>query len=236
MNFDVLQTLIYSTGRGAGWRADCWGDMGRQGRNFAHMLDRYPQYIAEGNLQDVWQHAPVSLESCGTPGSWFRGKYDLQYIFDQALRWHVSTVNIKSTAIPEEWKKPFDEFQKKMGYRFALRRLEYPRRVKAGRMMPVNMWWLNAGVAPVYAEYTLALELRAAGGSAVMKVPVDVRKWMPGDAVYDGSLYVDDRLKPGTYRVRVAMLDPRTEQPAIQLAIENRQPDGWYDLGEITVE
>src|SRR5471030_1158368 len=103
------------TGRGAGWRADCWGDMGRPGRNFAYMLDRYPQFIAEGNLQDVWQHGPVSLESCGTPGSWFQGKYDLQYIFNQALRWHVSTVNIKSTAIPEEWKKPFEEFQKKAG-------------------------------------------------------------------------------------------------------------------------
>jgi hypothetical protein len=87
------------------------------------MLDRYPQFIAEGNLQDVWQHGPVSLESCGTPGSWFRGKYDLQYILDQALRWHVSTVNIKSTAIPEEWKKPFEEFQKKVGYRFVLRKL-----------------------------------------------------------------------------------------------------------------
>jgi hypothetical protein len=236
INFDVLQTLIYSTGRGAGWRADCWGDMGRPGRNFAHMLDRYPQFIAEGNLQDVWRHGPVSLESCGTPGSWFQGKYDLQYIFDQALRWHVTTVNIKSTAIPEEWKKPFEEFQKKMGYRFALRKLEYPAAVKAGRMMAVNMWWLNAGVAPVYSEYTLAMELSGAGGSSVMKVPVDVRQWMPGDAVYDGSLYVDDHLKPGAYRVRVALLDPRTEQPAIKLAIEGRQADGWYDLGEIRVE
>jgi hypothetical protein len=103
-------------------------------------------------------------------------------------------------------------------------------------MMAVNMWWLNAGVAPVYSEYTLAMELRGAGGSSVMKVPVDVRQWMPGDAVYDGSLYVDDRLKPGAYRVRIALLDPRTEQPAIKLAIEGRQADGWYDLGEIRVE
>ena len=49
---------------------------------------------------------------------------------DQALRWHASTINIKSTAIPPEWKKAFDEFQKKIGYRFVLRRLEYPQSVK----------------------------------------------------------------------------------------------------------
>ena len=236
MNFDVLQTLVYSTDRGAGWRADCWGDMGRPGRNFAHMLDRYPQFVAQGHVDEAWRRGPVSLESCGTPGSWFNGKYDLQYILDQALRWHVSTVNLKSTAIPEEWKKAFTEFEKKMGYRFALRKLEYPRSVKAGRMMPVSMWWLNAGVAPVYFEYTLAMELRGPGGSAVMRVPVDLRKWLPGDSVYDGSLYVDDRLKPGAYRVRAAILDARTELPAIKLAIEGRQPDGWYDLGELHVE
>jgi len=102
--------------------------------------------------------------------------------------------------------------------------------------MPVSMWWLNAGVAPVYYDYSLAVELRGPGGSAVLKVPVDLRKWLPGDAVYDGSLYVDDRLKPGVYRLRIAMLDPRTDLPAIRLAIEGRQTDGWYDLGELRVE
>jgi hypothetical protein len=36
--------------------------------------------------------------------------------------------------------------------------------------------------------------------------------------------------------VRVAILDPRTGKPFIQLANEGRQPDGWYALGEITVQ
>ena len=97
------------------------------------------------------------------------------------------------------------------------------------------MWWLNAGVAPVYREYRLALEMRSAGGSGLATVPVDVRKWLPGDAVFDGLLYVPAELKPGQYRVRIAMLDPRTGKPAIQFAIEGRQPDGWYEFGEIAV-
>jgi hypothetical protein len=29
------------------------------------------------------------------------------------------------------------------------------------------------------------------------------------------------------------MLDPVTTQPAIRLAIEGRQEDGWYDLGDL---
>jgi len=159
----------------------------------------------------------------------------VNYIIAQALRWHVSSVNIKSTAIPAEWKETFDEFQKKMGYRFILRRLEYPQAGQAGRMEPVHMWWLNAGVAPVYRKYELALELRATSGSAEVMLPVDVRKWLPGDAVFDGTIYISEGLKPGSYRLRVALLDPRTGQPAIKLAIEGLEPDGWYDLAPIEV-
>jgi len=36
--------------------------------------------------------------------------------------------------------------------------------------------------------------------------------------------------------LRAALLDPRTHKPAIALGIAGRTPDGWYDLGEISVE
>ena len=64
---------------------------------------------------------PVSLEVCGTVSEWKRDHFDLNYILDQALRWHVTSVNLKSSPIPEDWKPQFDTFQKKIGYRFLLR-------------------------------------------------------------------------------------------------------------------
>ncbi len=210
--------------------------MGRPGKNgFAHMFDVYPEQFARANLEDVWRHAPVSLEACGVPGTWKQWGFDLTPIFEQALRWHVSTINIKSTAIPPEWKSAFDEFQKKIGYRFALRRFEHPNAAHPGTMIPISMWWFNGGAAPTYREYTLALELRSADHASRMPLPVDVRKWLPGDSIYEGSVYVDNALPPGKYDVRVAMLDPRTGHPAIALAIEGRQPDGWYQVSEIEI-
>ncbi len=231
MNFDEPDALVYGTKRGAGWRLDCWGDMGRPGRNFAHMIDMYPQQVARCGIEEVWRHAPVSLETCGTPGSWKTWGFDLKPIFEQALRWHASTINIKSTRIPDEWKSDFDEFQKRIGYRFVLKRLEYPTKTPAGVMIPIKMWWLNAGIAPVYREYDLAVRI----GNSVTKLPADIRRWLPGDAVYEGPLYVDHDLKPGIHKISVAMLDRQTGRPAIALAIEGRQPDGWYELGEITI-
>jgi hypothetical protein len=160
----------------------------------------------------------------------------VDYILAQGLRWHVSTANIKSAPIPAEWKAKFDDFQREMGYRFILRRLEYSKVVAPGTMMPIHMWWLNAGVAPIYAEYDLALELRSGKTSMISKIPVDVRKWLPGDAVYDGTLYIPENLADGDYEVRIAMLDPRTGKPAIRFANEGRQEDGWYAMGSLTVK
>ncbi|MGO8789714.1 MAG: DUF4832 domain-containing protein [Terriglobia bacterium] len=239
MNFDEEKALAYGTEHGAGWRLDCWGDMRSSSDDpffAAEMLDVYPQQIVRAGIQNVWQRSLVSLEACWVPGYWKQQGWNLDYILSQALRWHVSSVNIKSTALPPEWKNAFDEFQKRMGYRFILRRVEYPKVVLAGTMQPIHMWWLNAGVAPVYRPYDLAIELRSTSESAKITLPVDIRKWVPGDAVYDGTIYVPETLQPGNYRVRVALLDPRTGKPTIKLAIEGLQPDGWYDLAPIEVK
>jgi hypothetical protein len=239
MNFDEPQALAYGTQHGAGWRLDCLGDMRTMSNNkyfSPEMLDVYPEQVVRTGIQNVWQRSPVSLETCGTPSSWKKDGYDVSYILAQALRWHISSLNVKSSPIPPEWRSQFEDFEKKMGYRFVLRRLEYPKTVSAGEMMPVHMWWLNAGVAPIYKKYWLAVELQSANGSTIIRVPVDIRKWLPGDAVFDGSLFVPYRLTPGEYKFRIAMLDPRTQQPAIQFGNEGRQADGWYDMGTLTVE
>jgi uncharacterized protein DUF4832 len=238
MNFDEPQALAYGAQRGAGWRLDCLGDMGRQWKDrptFSHMLDFYPQQIARMGVQDIWQRSPVSLETCWVPGYWKEKGWDVDYILNQALRWHVSSVNVKSSPIPLEWKSKFDEFQKRMGYRLVLRRFEYPRSAEAGAMMPVHIWWLNAGVAPPYREYSVAMEFQSSTRRQTEILPVDVRKWLPGDAVFDGSVFVAATLDPGEYQLRIALLDPRTREPAVRLAIKGREADGWYKMGKINI-
>lgn len=239
MNFDEQEALTYGTQHGAGWRLDCWGDM-RESSNDpyfpAEMLEIYPQQVVRAGIQNVWQSKPVSLEVCGTVSSWKKSGYDVDYIIEQGLRWHVSTANLKSSPIPTEWKGKFEEFQKKMGYRFILRRLEYSKTVAPGTMMPVHMWWLNAGVAPIYAPYDLVMQLKSAKRSTTIQIPVDVRTWLPGDSVFDGTVFVPEDLEDGSYEVRIAMLDPRTGAPSIRFGNEGRQDDGWYGMGALMVK
>jgi hypothetical protein len=193
VNFDEPHALEYGVKRGAGWRLDCWGDLGGRGKGMMHMLDMYPQQVVRTGIQDAWLRYPVSLDTCGAPGSWRQWSYtdaQLQRIFEQAVRWHAASINIKSTPIPKDWQAKWDEFQKQIGYRFVLRRLEYPKAVRAGQMMPVTSWWVNKGITPPYAELVLAFAI----GDAAVETPADLRKWVPGDQVFDGNLYVPGQL------------------------------------------
>jgi hypothetical protein len=239
MNFDQDRALAYATGRGSGWRLDCWGDMRTSSNQIffpPEMLDVYPQQIVRSGIQEAWTRAPISLESCWVPGHWQKEGWNLDYILEQALRWHVTSVNIKSSSIPPEWKGKFDEFQKKMGYRFLLRRLECPATARPGEMLPVKMWWLNAGVAPPYRPYSLALQLKSSAQEQILITDADLRQWLPGDAVWEKALLIPQDVNPGQYQLRVGLLDPRTLLPVLRLAIQGRDQDGWYRLGEIKIE
>jgi hypothetical protein len=231
MNFDEPQALAYGAGRGAGWRFDCLGDLRPK---WSHMLDFYPEQIARTGIQDVWKRSPVSMETCGVPGSWNKQGWDVHYILNEALRWHVTSLNVKSSAIPPEFAAAFEDFERKMGYRLELRRIEYPASVQGRAAAPFKMWWVNSGVAPVYRPYVVALALDSEAGHSVMDVPADVRTWLPGDAVVEENIELP-QLKSGEYRLRVALLDPVTRKPAIRLGIEGRTEEGWYDLGAVSV-
>ena len=113
--------------RNVGWRADCLGDMRCvNGAGWCHMFDLYPQAIINFGIQDAWKTAPVALEACWVMQHWKNQGWDVDYILDQALKWHISSFNNKSSAVPEEWRAKVDQWLKRMGYRFVLRRFSYP--------------------------------------------------------------------------------------------------------------
>jgi Domain of unknown function (DUF4832)/Beta-galactosidase len=232
MNFDEPEALAYGTSHGVGWRFDCLGDMKKP---WSAMLDSYPEQIATTGIGDVWRTAPVSMETCGVPETWFRNGWDVDYILREALRWHISTINIKSSAIPIPWRGSFEELERRMGYRFALRRAEWQGQVQAGGALHLSTWWVNEGVAPIYRPFVLAFRLSSPEGSAVLRTNADLRKWIPGDTVFEDPLFAPEGLPTGEYTLSVALLDPDTLVPGVRLAIEGRNDDGWYPLGRIRV-
>jgi hypothetical protein len=238
-----------------GWRQDCLGDIGfwaDEQNGWTHMYDYYPQVINEFDMQDAWKTGHVTFEICGVFQTWNSGslksrksngnnsseeqgftKDQVQYIIDQSLKWHISSFNGKSSEVPKKWQPMVDQWLKKMGYRLVLRRFTCPKEVAVNSKMDVTTWWENKGVAPCYKKFILALKMKNDEQEVVITTKADITKWLPGDNVYNTSVFIPADLEPGIYDIQIALADPVTFQPKVRLAIEGRGEDGWYDLDQV---
>ncbi|HYK89153.1 MAG TPA: DUF4832 domain-containing protein [Acidobacteriota bacterium] len=230
-------TNVYASSRRAvGWRVDCLGDMGGFSPTWCHMYDYYPQAIINFGMRDAWKKAPVSFEVCWVMNYWKQKGWDVDYIIDQSLKWHISSFNGKSSAVPDEWWPQVNRWLKRMGYRFVLRKFTYPLIVRAKGALEFTSWWENKGVAPCYSRFPLALRLRGAEQSEVLTTRADVTSWLPGDNLYDDTVSIPAGLPAGEYDLDVAILDPVSQQPKVKLAIAGIRPDGWYPMGRVKVQ
>ncbi|MEQ6119666.1 DUF4832 domain-containing protein [Reichenbachiella sp. MALMAid0571] len=233
--------------REIGWRQDCLGDLGfwaDDQNGWTHMYDYYPQTIIEYNMQDAWKKAAVTFESCADIIGWKNNQgydeKDVKYIIDQSLKWHISSFNNKSSEIPVEWRPLIDEWQKKMGYRFVLRRFSYPKEVEHNGFLKFESWWENSGVAPCYRKYPLVIRLVNKRNSYTFLTDADIRDWLPGDIVYNNKIFVSKEIPSGLYQIQLALVEifpthEATPKAKIKLANEGITKDGWYDLGSVKV-
>lgn len=221
--------------RDVGWRVDCLGDMGGFSPTWNHMYDYYPQAIINFGMKDAWMKAPVTLEVCWVMQHWKDNGWDVDYIIDQSLKWHISSFNAKSSPVPDEWWPQVNRWLKSMGYRFVLRKLTYPAKVKPAGDLQFTSWWENKGVAPCYRPFRLAFRLHKPGGDIILVTDADLRSWLPGDNLYDATVNIPADIAQGQYDLEIGILDERIGKPKVNLAIEGRQPDGWYNLGKIDV-
>jgi hypothetical protein len=221
--------------REVGWRVDCLGDVGGFSTTWCHMYDYYPQQIIASGMRDAWQKAPVTLEVCWVMQHWKNQGWDVRYIIDQSLKWHISSFNGKSSPVPKEWWPEVNRWLKLMGYRFVLRKFTYPSVVEPNGKLEFASWWENKGVAPCYKRYPVALRLRSEKSHTMFVTEADIRTWLPGDNLLDGRVFVPAETPPGNYTLEIAITDPASSSPRIRLAIHGRQPDGWYPLGKIRI-
>ncbi len=221
---------------GVGWRADCLGDMGGFSDTWNHMEHCYRQRIAEAGAEDAWKTAPVAWESCWDVRKWVNEGWDVCHIFKYGLDLHGSYLNNKSAAVPPEARPEIEEFLKRLGYRLAIRSIEYPESAKAGETVPIKMEWENVGVAPPYRDHVLAFRLRGSGGERIVRTDMSVRGWLPGRRDEAVQLALPGDIAPGEYDVHLALVDPNTREPAIRLAVDEAEDDGWYAVGSLSLE
>ncbi len=234
-------TLGYATALGAGWRADCLGDLGFFSSTWNHMDDMYRQHVEEAQAGDAWQRAPVAWETCHTMQAWVDSGYDVHWIFDYALQMHGSFINNKSAPLPPgaDHRSEIEQLLQKLGYRLVLRSLTHPPAVASGGTLPLAMGWENLGVAPPYHPFQLQIRLTPPTGvtaePVVLELGADLRSWLPGTTDVSESLTLPSSMPAGAWDLAVGVTGT-PGIPMVRLAIDGRDAEGWYPLSTLTIE
>lgn len=251
------ECLKHAVSRGAGWRADCLGDMGGFSRTWCHMRQGYPTYIREAGIEDAWKVAPVAWETCWDMRRWVQEGWSLRYIFNYALALHGSYINNKSAPLPEgpEVRPEIEWFLRRLGYRLVLKELAHPGQAKVGQPITLVMQWQNTGSAPCYRPYRLAFRLTGPKGKPrVIAGKTTVSRFMPGSVRVFTPEFLDSPpdlppgpvtsieeqivlpadLPAGQYALALGVVD-ETLTPVIRLGIRGRDAEGWYPLSRIEV-
>jgi len=230
----------YGMKKGLGWRADCLGDLRASGQGVVpdrlcwnHMNDLYPMEVTQGNGKEQWKKAPVTLETCWTVGHWFKEKWDVDWILEQALKYHLSVFMPKSSYIPDELTDRINEFNRRMGYNFVLRQLTIPLEAKPGSKIDVLTFIDNQGVAPIYRPYKFAFRFRQGKKEEVVMFKQDIRKWLPDHTWFKESIVFPKGFEKGEVKIDAGIVDEKTEKPVVKLAIKELLPDGWHPMTSI---
>ncbi len=230
--------------RSLGWRGDCYGDMRTLGRhpegvpaglNWKHMYDEYPQVIFTNHVADRWRTAPVTLETCWTVGHWYKEGWDIDWILEHGLKYHLSVFMPKSSYIPDAWRDKIERWNRRIGYRLVLRQMYIPLDVKRGGRIDFAAWVDNVGIAPLYRPYRFAYRFRQGRTARVVYSGQDVRTWLPEYTWFSESITLPEGLEPGTAKVDVGIVDPATDKARVRFAIEEVLEDGWHPMGNVNV-
>ncbi|MGG1636168.1 DUF4832 domain-containing protein [Paenibacillus sp. NRS-1760] len=220
-----------------GFRVDCLGDMGGfHGKRWSHMTDFYPQNIQNFKMENAWEKAPILFEACWHMNDWYIQGWDIDYIIQETLKWHISSFNNKGTIVPEPWKDHVKQWLNKMGYRFELRKFTYDAEVESGGNLDVAALWANVGVAPIYNRYPLVLKLTSNNQTYTLYSKEDIREWLPDeDIAWEESFSIPSDVPAGEYRLEIGIETGVQEIGNVKLAIEGNT-DGYYEMGKLLIK
>lgn len=124
-------------------------------------------------------------------------------------------------------------FVAEMGYTLGVRRCAVWRGA-VSRTLQADLTWENTGLAPLYADWPLALELRDEAGQTAWtgRTPAPLSTWGPGSHTVSLALPGTAALPKGHYSLWVGIVDPLTDAPGVALQMDAPRDGSLYRAAE----
>lgn len=234
---DDKEGIAYAAAKGrSAWRGDCWGNFLPEGMGWNHHHDSY--WPANELIPDAWKNGPVALESCYTMKSWYSEGNAITQIVDDAIAWHASLAHNKSDYIPDEYKSEVERLVMKLGFRLVLKKINFEQTIESGSNLLVTLEWENLGIAPPYRDFRVAFRLRDKGDQMLgMNISLQsIKGWLPGNYQVEIEYPVPETISAGQYTLELGLVFHNAPDRLIPIAIEGKTLDGWYEVGNLSIE
>jgi len=188
---------------------------------------------------DKWKTTPSGGEFWLYPSTQFFSDLVFEETMNQITEGHCTWImQIAGGEIddPSEERTNWETLIKSIGYRFYLKSITYPTSLTKETEEDISMTWTNAGLAPFYYDWKVAISLMANDEIVYTETTTfDIRDWVPGDTEESSTITVPSSINTGTYSLMVAILDPDTSEPGIELAMSGGTEELWYIIGDVSI-
>lgn len=221
--------------------------------------DQLPDCDSAADQQMIntrWQTAPFIVEPYGNgssptfPCQTFTvdattGSYDL---FVDVEQYHVAAVKNASFCNGPWSALTWPEQQAVLwtgthaGYRFVPEAIYVD---ASARKLSLSTYWSNTGSTPAYNPWSVQFSLWSSSPLgephevARFQSAVDLRKVLPtgnSPLIIRDSFALPGNIFPGSYTLRMTVLDPDEYMAPMQLALQNRMANGDYLLGTVVIQ
>jgi len=227
-------------------------------RDDSILVSKSPNHWYHAEMAQLfWPTLPVILEHEHYGHSMNRGAWNGELLVQSIEDYHASfmTIHWWPREMLEKNREFIDRINRRIGYRFQLRKLKWPQKVKLGAEFFIESEWANAGVAPCYNGGFPCFTLKDEKGGIVSVMVDDTLnvRTLPTDkpdrassstltskctialAGNDPAGVFTRACKPGAYQLYVS-IGAKDGTPLYELPYTNSDGKKRYLVGQITVE
>lgn len=183
--------------------------------------------------------APMNGEPMNDVAAVSQGGPYPYYDLDREVRlWHLSQFSNVSSSADANTQTMFRTASKSAGYKMKVRGGTVSTNIPSGGVMQLTLNWANSGIAPVYENWNVQIQLRNGGGVVAWtgQSGITLRLFLPsGATVPSTDNFLLPGLPAGTYTLEVTVIDPLGYRKPFPLYQHGLVLPGSYALTTINI-
>jgi hypothetical protein len=192
-------------------------------------------------MPDAWSASPIGGEqTAGLSNEDLYGKYldQTMQLLEQSHATFIGPNGPYDVQPGESIQSGVDRVLGRIGYRIYVSTVKMPLRIREGSDLNISISLANNGVAPIYYNWPAQVYVIDGGGNLrkTFQPELDLRKILPGQPISVSLSLPLDELEAGSYTVGLAILDPISQEPAVQLVMPNPRNDLVQELGTFEIK